>query len=259
MEDIVHDKSSDTDDTEDSTGIKAEIEIDVMEEICEVIFERRSEVTGYSYFQEAENIDSLQNCIVLCRMSNDPACSAVDFSIDKRECTLLTVNPNAHPYPRKMNGEFVIIINCKPWETADLPLYSDIIEEIGYDVSEPLSDQAEMNESDESEIHLEILQEICKVHFPKGTVILNYSFFQETEAMDSLPNCLTSCRLTDSPSVCAAVEYNPFNGQCQLFALNLEAKKHTKNQEAEFAIIESCESYIMVKISCMTANIDEES
>ncbi|KRZ92087.1 hypothetical protein T08_1279 [Trichinella sp. T8] len=239
MEDIVHDKSSDTDDTEDSTGIKAEIEIDVMEEICEVIFERRSEVTGYSYFQEAENIDSLQNCIVLCRMSNDPACSAVDFSIDKRECTLLTVNPNAHPYPRKMNGEFVIIINCKPWETADLPLYSDINEEIGYDVSEPLSDQAEMNESDESEIQLEILQEICKVHFTKGTVILNYSFFQETEAVDSLPNCLTSCRLTDSPSVCAAVEYNPFNGQCQLFALNLEAKKHTKNQEAEFAIIEN--------------------
>ncbi|KRZ79200.1 hypothetical protein T10_2812 [Trichinella papuae] len=273
-EDVVHDKSSDTDeninviiavmpkafnktskfllkneclkirqtyisewkDTEDNTGIKAEMKIDVMEEICEVIFERRSEVTGYSYFQETENIDSLQNCIALCRMSNDPACSAVDFSIDKGECTLLTVNPNAHPYPRKRNGE-----------TEDLPLYSDLNEEIGYDVSGPSSNQDEMNENDESEIQLEILQEICKVHFTKGTVISNYSFFQETETVDSLPSCLTSCRLTDSPSVCAAVEYNPFNGQCQLFAFNLKAEKHTKNQESEFAIIESCESYITVK------------
>ncbi|KRZ08356.1 hypothetical protein T11_16559 [Trichinella zimbabwensis] len=233
-EDIVHDKSSDTDDTEDNTGIKAEMKIDVMEEICEVIFEKRSEVTGYSYFQETENIDSLQNCIALCRMSNDPACSAVDFSIDKGECTLLTVNPNAHPYPRKRNGE-----------TEDLPLYSDLNEEIGYDVSGPSSNQDEMNENDESEIQLEILQEICKVHFTKGTVISNYSFFQGTEAVDSLPSCLTSCRLTDSPSVCAAVEYNPFNGQCQLFVFNLKAEKHTKNQESEFAIIESCESYIV--------------
>ncbi|KRZ32778.1 hypothetical protein T4B_3165, partial [Trichinella pseudospiralis] len=208
-EEIVHGRSPNTDDTEDNTGIKVEMKIDVMEETCEVIFERRSEVTGYSYFQETESINSLENCLALCRMSNDPACSAVDFSIDKGECTLLTVNPNALPYPRKRNGD-----------TEDLPLYSDLNEETGYDVSEPSSNQAEMNEDDESKIQLEILQEICKVHFAK-----------ETETVDSLPSCLTSCRLTDSPSVCAAVEYNPFNGQCQLFAFNLKAEKHTKNQE----------------------------
>ncbi|KAL1239651.1 Transactivator/viroplasmin protein [Trichinella pseudospiralis] len=194
----------------DNTGVEARMNLNVLQESCLVYFLREASVTGYSFFNQETSIDSLKNCITLCRLADaQHDCTAVHFTADSKECTLLRVNPNADPYTRQPQSEFVVIGDCAPTNNATSLLPTEENENVN-NVNENLS-------LIKSTVAIYQMLEECNGNYYKDAVIPGFNDVQKIKNINSFPRCLHHCRVEALTETCDAVLFSKEEKKCTLF------------------------------------------
>ncbi|KAL1232433.1 UvrABC system protein [Trichinella spiralis] len=228
----------------DNTEVEARMNLNVLQESCLVYFLREASVRGYSFFNQESSIDSLENCITLCRLADaQHFCTAVHFIADSKECTLLRVNPNADPYTRQLQSEFVVIGDCEPTNNAAALLPTAENENINNvnandaaallptEENENINNVSENLSLIKSTVAIYQMLEECNGNYYKGAVIPGFHDVQKISQINSLPQCLHHCRVEALTETCDAVLFSKEEKKCTLFERNDDLAANKTAQE----------------------------